>query len=409
VITATNGRGSTNFSLTITVNNPTSAFFIGGAVTGLSGTGLVLRNNGGDDLTVAASGAVTFSLPLAAKATYAVTVKTQPVLPGQICTVTNGIGTVGTANVTDLAVNCVGSTFADTDRDGLTDAVEADPMFGLGTDPKLVDSDSDGLKDGEEVLLRGSNPLNGDTDVDGIRDGIEVAKGTSPIKYDTDGDGLDDGVDPYPWRWDGDSDGLTDVLDPFPLAHDFDGGGASDGAEVLAGTDPAIRSDDRGSTDSDLDLLSDQDEIALGTDAFNPDTDGDRVGDGFEAFVLVGHLCDPLLPDTDGDKLSDAVEGAIGSICDQPDSDQDGLDDFDDIAQTNPDQDEDGLVDGVEERVYHSQSGVQDTDRDGLKDGDEVTTHKTDPISADTDCDGVNDGQEVTAGTDPLDGTTCSL
>jgi hypothetical protein len=145
VITATNGGGSTTFSLTITVNNPTSAFFIGGTVTCLAGTvtclhgtGLVLRNNGGDDLTVAAPGAVTFSLPLAKKATYEVTVKTQPVLPGQICTVTNGIGTVGTADVTDVAIDCVGSTFADTDRDGLTDEVEADPTFGLGTDPNLT-------------------------------------------------------------------------------------------------------------------------------------------------------------------------------------------------------------------------------------------------------------------------------
>lgn len=404
VITAANSGGSTTFSLAITVTATTATdFIIGGTVTGLHGTGLVLRNNGGDDLTVAASGVITFSSPLAKDETYEVVVKTQPGLPGQLCTVTNGTGTVGTANVTNIAIDCVGSTFTDTDRDGLTDEIETM----LGTDPTLVDSDGDSLGDGEEVLLRGTDPLKTKTDGDDVSDGNEVANGTDPNNFDTDGDELDDNVDPNPWRADGDGDGVLDIDDPSPLLRDADGGGASDGAELLAGTNPFSPGDDRPSIDSDHDFLTDNDEIALGTDPFNPDSDGDRVLDGLEAGT-----CDPLQLDTDADRIKDSVERAQGSICDQADSDHDGLVDSDEVGPTVPDQDSDGLIDGVEERVYHSFPGVQDTDNDGLNDGDEVNVRRTDPVSADTDCDGVKDGKEVNDGTDPLHGptgSTCSL
>ena len=68
-----------------------SAFSVGGTVSGLSGT-LVLRNNGGDDLTVTANGAFTFATRLPYGASYAVTVTTNPT--GQNCTVENGAGTI---------------------------------------------------------------------------------------------------------------------------------------------------------------------------------------------------------------------------------------------------------------------------------------------------------------------------
>ena len=44
-----------------------------------------------------------------------------------------------------------------------------------------------------------------------------------------------------------------------------------------------------------------------------------------------------------------------------------------------------------------------DTDSDGLSDFDEVHNHGTDPLQSDTDGDGVNDGDEVTGGTNPLE------
>ncbi len=84
-----------------------TGYTIGGNVAGLSGTGLVLQDNGGDDKAVAANGAFAFSTPLSYGATYSVTVKTQPSLPTQTCTVMGGSGTVGYANITSVAVTCV--------------------------------------------------------------------------------------------------------------------------------------------------------------------------------------------------------------------------------------------------------------------------------------------------------------
>jgi hypothetical protein len=59
-------------------------------VTGLEGSGLVLRNNGGDDLSVTANGPVVFATPLASGASYSVTVLTQPTRPAQTCIVASG-------------------------------------------------------------------------------------------------------------------------------------------------------------------------------------------------------------------------------------------------------------------------------------------------------------------------------
>ena len=82
------------------------SFTIGGTVAGLgAGKSVVLLNNGGDALTRNANGGFSFATALASGASYAVTVGTQPA--GQTCTVSNGSGTVASANVTNVAVSCV--------------------------------------------------------------------------------------------------------------------------------------------------------------------------------------------------------------------------------------------------------------------------------------------------------------
>ena len=102
----TNGSGTlsganvTNVEVTC-ADVPT--YSIGGAVTGLNGT-LVLRNNGGDDLSISADGSFTFATELLENDTYAVTILSEPAT--QTCTVSNGSGTVGTADVTSVAVTC---------------------------------------------------------------------------------------------------------------------------------------------------------------------------------------------------------------------------------------------------------------------------------------------------------------
>ncbi len=79
---------------------------VGGTVTGLKGTGLVLQDNSRDDLRVNANGAFTFSSRVAKGNTYQVTVKTQPSNPAQTCTVRDGSGTMAKENITGVVVNC---------------------------------------------------------------------------------------------------------------------------------------------------------------------------------------------------------------------------------------------------------------------------------------------------------------
>ena len=80
-------------------------FTIGVTVSGLSGSPLVLQNNGKDNLSITASGSYTFAATVASGGTYAVTVQTQPSNPTQTCGVTGGSGTA-TANVTGITVSC---------------------------------------------------------------------------------------------------------------------------------------------------------------------------------------------------------------------------------------------------------------------------------------------------------------
>ena len=84
---------------------------VGGTVSGLAGSGLVLQNNGGDDLAISADGAFTFATALDDGSAYGVTVFTQPGAPSQTCAVSNGSGTLAGADVTDVAVTCVTDQF----------------------------------------------------------------------------------------------------------------------------------------------------------------------------------------------------------------------------------------------------------------------------------------------------------
>lgn len=78
------------------------AFAIGGTVTGLAGT-VVLRNNGGDDLTLTTDGTFRFPTEVPRGAPYEVTVRTHPA--GQTCTLGNASG-ITNVPVTDVLVSC---------------------------------------------------------------------------------------------------------------------------------------------------------------------------------------------------------------------------------------------------------------------------------------------------------------
>lgn len=86
---------------------PPPTYTVGGTVSGLAGSGLVLRNNGGNDLAIAANGAFAFTTSLASGAAYSVSMQSQPMNPAQTCTIASGGGNVAGANVTNVAVTCV--------------------------------------------------------------------------------------------------------------------------------------------------------------------------------------------------------------------------------------------------------------------------------------------------------------
>jgi uncharacterized delta-60 repeat protein len=111
VVGAAFGPGSvsgsvTGFSFPVVV--VPSSFTVGGTVTGLTGSGLILEDRANAlDLTPTGNGTFTFRVPFTAPRAYDVRVKAQPLNPLQTCSVTNGTGTISNANITNIAVNCV--------------------------------------------------------------------------------------------------------------------------------------------------------------------------------------------------------------------------------------------------------------------------------------------------------------
>ncbi|QCX00925.1 DUF11 domain-containing protein [Aggregatimonas sangjinii] len=333
---------------------------------------------------------------------------------------------------------------ADCDNDGLTN----DEETSLGTDPNDADTDGDGVDDGQEATMDGTDPLDScssvggmplgtdDCDNDGLTNDDEAAAGTDPEVADSDGDGIDDGqevnndgTDPLDscssvggmplGTADCDNDGLTndeeETIGTDPNVADTDGDGIDDGQEVNTdGTDPldscsSVGGTPLGTADCDNDGLTNAEEATLGTDPNLADSDGDGIDDGQEV-------------NTDGTDPLDSCSSIGGTPLGTADCDNDGLtNDEEATAGTDPnvaDSDGDGIDDGQEVNIDGTDPldscssvggmplGTDDCDNDGLT-NDEEATAGTDPNVADSDGDGINDGQEVnTDGTDPLD--SCS-
>ena len=91
---------------------PAATFSVGGTVSGLDAVGLVLQNNAGPELAISASGAFTFPAQLSSGSAYSVTIKTQPNIgPVQVCSLTNGSGTVASSAITNVAIACVSRVY----------------------------------------------------------------------------------------------------------------------------------------------------------------------------------------------------------------------------------------------------------------------------------------------------------
>jgi N-acetylneuraminic acid mutarotase len=79
---------------------------VGGTVLGLTGSGLVLTNNGTDPLSVPRDGPFTFAVSVPEGAGYSVSVLTQPLNPSQTCAVANGTAQATAGGVKDVAIRC---------------------------------------------------------------------------------------------------------------------------------------------------------------------------------------------------------------------------------------------------------------------------------------------------------------
>jgi hypothetical protein len=103
----TNGSGFVGDSniTNIVVECTTRNFSVGGKVTRLRGVGgLVIQNNGADDLQIAADGPFTFPTRLPAGAPYNVTIRQQPLFDR--CEVRHGSGTIRDEDVRNIEVRC---------------------------------------------------------------------------------------------------------------------------------------------------------------------------------------------------------------------------------------------------------------------------------------------------------------
>jgi hypothetical protein len=160
--------------------------------------------------------------------------------------------------VAETTVAAVASE-TDLDADNYPDALELD----VGLDPTNVDTDGDGVADGDEGNLYGTDPTVVDTDGDGVSDGGELFdRRSNPLVWD---DFSTESPDAAP------EEGAADADDPV-------------GAEDVAASSASL--------DSDADRLADAGEANFGTDPTNPDSDGDGYYDGDE----VNLNTDPLDP-----------------------------------------------------------------------------------------------------------------
>ena len=352
-------------------------------------------------------------------------------------------------------------------------------FFRLGT---RHDADGDGLFDAAELLVYGTSTNSVDTDGDGLPDGEEPATGADPAVADTDGDGLSDlgevgrlSAEPYAWY---DSSGATNLLAGFPsgvddaiftvpLFHPVAADGVvhgriavdANGILFLLGPDD-MATNSLPDPQPLLDWEENPAHLALAAFWCDLEADGNSALLLFETngstvveyrgFLVPGPSpgglrSDPepagrvwlqvVLPSTVQDTLlvyyREVPEGGLSAAAVVGLQNRDRgyftlprswyvLPRPDDPAPPVPasgtglryrlgigsdpasaDSDGDGLPD-PDEVAAGTDPVLVDIDRDGLSDPDEIA-HGTNPHVFDTDGDGVGDGAEVAAGTDPLD------
>ena len=134
-------------------------YTIGGNLTGLQGSGLVLQDNAGNDLHLSSNGTFVFTSAIDQGGAYSVTVASQPSNPAQTCVVHNGSGTIGTADIINVVVTCTQagrfayvvnqvsntiSAFVINPSSGFLTPVAGSPFASTGTTPVAAVVDPNG-------------------------------------------------------------------------------------------------------------------------------------------------------------------------------------------------------------------------------------------------------------------------
>jgi hypothetical protein len=117
ICTVANGSGTATANYNGVSVNCVLSYSIGGTVTGLVGTGLILENSSdSEQLKISpANGnqAFTFTELVPTGTAYTVNIFAQPTGPGQTCVVTTGTGSgIATSNVTSVAIVCPAITYS---------------------------------------------------------------------------------------------------------------------------------------------------------------------------------------------------------------------------------------------------------------------------------------------------------
>ena len=213
--------------------------------------------------------------------------------------------------------------FTDTDGDGGNDLQDSVPVIPPDTDGDQIldfrdlDSDNDGLSD---ILEIGGPSLDLDNDgeidnfTDANADGLDDAIAAAPlILLDTDGDSFADNVD-----LDSDGDGLFDIAETGGIDANNDGVVDNLSDSDGDGVPDVVDSDATGGVDSDLDSIDDAFDASI---TGGSDMDGDDIIDSAD-------------PDADGDGFSSVADDGASSNQNLPDSDGDGVLDFQEIDGT---------------------------------------------------------------------------
>ena len=349
----------------------------------------------------------------------------------------------------------------DTDGDGMLDGWEVDnglnPLDNgesddVENDPSEADADDAEVQEEDDSWPNPDDGPNGDPDRDGLINSVEVTEGTNPRLADTDGDGLNDKWEVTYKREVAHPNGNYTLFDP--LSGNYDCSELTVGMKEiledyftgdngLPSWDNMANARDEHSCDqvldSDSDGLFNLEEEAYGTNPNSPDSDGDLLTDIQEisnSTILyakdTGQNCGvPLIDPVTRAAPFSSQSLEFGLSWFKEDMDGDGQNN----GPSDWDTDGDGMPDGFEfcysmindHPAYNTAAatagsqlldpannsdGYGDWDEDGMNNIEEYQVawtfgeeKFTSPWHKDTDEDGMPDGWEANNGLDPRDGS----